>query len=476
MAIVNVNSISGINSITAQSTSLNFYTAAGSNLPISAATLNVGTGASVSSPATNVLTLGTNNVESVRIDSSGRLGIGTANPSTIFHIRQPADNNGITISHATRIGRWRLEHSGVNSENFVFIQNNGTSDAVSYVLGRDMHEWYTGNTTRISLTSSGNLGIGTAPTERAHIYSSGDVKLLVETPSSGVNANSALYLKTASEGNWLLQTGNAVSGGLRIYDATAGVERIRVTSSGLVGIGTINPTSHLSVRGTIESLTDTNDPNSSTEGGQLILRAPINQAGTKYRFNIDNYYGTSGGQPSAASNFRIFREDDSTTANGTILFNIDSNGRVVTPLQPRSNWQISANTTTYVRSVFIKRDTGNYVSSVPAGNGSTHGSVGRFTAPLNGTYLITIRGTGTTISGSNELLSVYGSWTSSTNVLNATNEVLDLRCTPLINDGIGWAATLYLNANDYWELDWYRPASTTYVGATVWDISTVLLG
>ena len=44
--------------------------------------INVGTGASISSPATNVLALGTNNAESVRLDSSGRLGIGTNNPNS----------------------------------------------------------------------------------------------------------------------------------------------------------------------------------------------------------------------------------------------------------------------------------------------------------------------------------------------------------------------------------------------------------
>ena len=49
--------------------------------PLAASTgLNVGTGASISSPATNVLTLGTNNVESVRIDSSGNVGINSTSP------------------------------------------------------------------------------------------------------------------------------------------------------------------------------------------------------------------------------------------------------------------------------------------------------------------------------------------------------------------------------------------------------------
>ena len=46
--------------------------------PLAASTgLNVGTGASISSPVTNVLTLGTNNSERVRIGSTGSVGIGT---------------------------------------------------------------------------------------------------------------------------------------------------------------------------------------------------------------------------------------------------------------------------------------------------------------------------------------------------------------------------------------------------------------
>lgn len=155
---------------------------------------------------------------------------------------------------------------------------------------------------------------------------------------------------------------------------------------------------------------------------------------------------------------------------------IDNSGRILTPNQPSANWRISCNISTFVRSLSIRRDAANNVTSSAAGNGTSHGSVGRFTAPVAGVYLITIRGTGSTISGSNELLTVYGSWSTAINVLSPGDEVLDLRVTPVLNDGVGWSCTLYLSANDYWELDWYRPASTTYVGTTIWDISTVLLG
>jgi hypothetical protein len=248
-----------------------------------------------------------------------------------------------------------------------------------------------------------------------------------------------------------------------------GVESARFDSNGRLGIGTANPSEALHVL-------------RATNGGQFA----VDNTGQEYTsINLKNT-GTRKGvlEWSNTGNILSLAVDGAGSPTGSLHFEtnslsrmiIDSSGRVTTPYQPAANWVISANTSTFVRSVSIKRDANNNVSSVAAGNGSSHGSVGRFTAPVAGVYLITIRGASSTISGSNELLSVYGSWSTTTNVLNPTNEVLDLRCTPLINDGIGWACTLYLSANDYWELDWYRPAPTTYVGTTLWDISTILLG
>jgi len=49
--------------------------------------LLVGTGASISSPATNVLTLGTNNSERVRIGSTGNVGVGTNFAQTKLDVR-----------------------------------------------------------------------------------------------------------------------------------------------------------------------------------------------------------------------------------------------------------------------------------------------------------------------------------------------------------------------------------------------------
>ncbi len=71
---------------------------------LSVDTLSVGTGATVHSPASNVLTVGTNNEERLRIDSSGRILIGTQTPGPTGAEQltiEDSSNSGITIRSGT---------------------------------------------------------------------------------------------------------------------------------------------------------------------------------------------------------------------------------------------------------------------------------------------------------------------------------------------------------------------------------------
>lgn len=79
MTVIRNNSISGINSITAQSSALNFYDSTGNTLAISADVtggVTVATGATISG-STNTITASTNGSERLRIHSSGKVGINT---------------------------------------------------------------------------------------------------------------------------------------------------------------------------------------------------------------------------------------------------------------------------------------------------------------------------------------------------------------------------------------------------------------
>jgi len=445
--------------------------------------LNIGTGTSISSPATNVLTLGTNNVESVRIDSSGRLGIGITNPSTIFHIRQPADSNGITISHATRIGKWRLEHSGVNSENFAFIQNNGTSDAASYVAGRDVHYWLTNGIERMYLSSSGNLGIGTNnPTARLQVNgstakTSADGAPIAFSSNDAANAFQLVFQRSASTDAVPVWSISSVEQGIAYRSLSLqpnGGNTLIGMGGGNLGVGTANPSYPLEVRGGNNNIITAKVTNGQY-GGIQLLSEEGNDLTLGYARNTSNY-----GAQTTAGDFSV-----KTTAprlhfpigpgNANSVMILDSSGRVQMPSQPSGAWFLNVSAGG-VRSVSIRKNIGNCISSVGGGNGS-NGSVGRFTAPVAGAYLISLFASAVS-SSSQCLMSVYGSWTSATNNVYATQEVFDCRVTRPPEDGGGWSQVFYFNATDYWEIDWYRPgAPTAYIDSGMTMYVTVhLLG
>tara|TARA_Y100000004_G_scaffold173048_1_gene210507 strand:- start:82 stop:1248 length:1167 start_codon:yes stop_codon:yes gene_type:complete len=161
-------------------------------------------------------------------------------------------------------------------------------------------------------------------------------------------------------------------------------------NGGKVGIGTDQPSVKLSVRGTIESLAD-RDGTSASEGGQLVLRAPIDQTGTKYRYGVDCYWGnTIYGRLSGdeVSGVRIIREDDNPAANGITLFTVDQAGLTRMPYQPAFRAGRSGNYSPGAGADIIfnstagtgKFNTGNHYDT----------SNGRFTAPCAGTYIFAV--------------------------------------------------------------------------------------
>jgi len=78
--------------------------------------LIVGTGASVYSPTTNVLSLGTNNTEKVRIDSSGNFNlVNTAGIMTAFKYETPALINNHFKSQSTTAGAYVRMYAAASS-------------------------------------------------------------------------------------------------------------------------------------------------------------------------------------------------------------------------------------------------------------------------------------------------------------------------------------------------------------------------
>jgi len=195
---------------------------------------------------------------------------------------------------------------------------------------------------------------------------------------------------------------------------------MNVTSSG-VGIGTLTPQDKLTVLGKIQIQQDDGSNN------RIVLRG---KPGSSYRYGIDN--------DSSSNNFRIFREDDATTANGVVYMNIDSSGRVTKPYQPAFRAYYSSRTTTVGSGTFVFDQVDNNIGS----HYST--STGRFTAPISGYYHISCciqHSGGTSTAGYVDIRKNGG-------VLYVRNE----HTFGAVFSSIGTSVTVYLVAGDYVEL------------------------
>jgi hypothetical protein len=185
-------------------------------------------------------------------DASGNVGVGTASPAQLLHVSK---NSGAQI---------RVD-SGISN----VVSAIGSSASAGYVgtTSNDSFQILTNNTERLRIDSSGNVGVGeTNPTFKMEIVSSSSyLTLKLKEPSALANVGPTIRFqaKNASGNYWdcgtisvrntsASMTAGAESSYMSFYTTTAGAEaeRLRINSSGDVGIGTSSPVSKLDVRGT----------------------------------------------------------------------------------------------------------------------------------------------------------------------------------------------------------------------------------
>jgi hypothetical protein len=197
----------------------------------------------------------------MRITSSGNVGIGTTNPEELLELSSSNTTGGQLLMESTGSAtdsyagmRFKIaggSDGGYEKAGIFAIRGSGGFNDLSLIFATNTAADATNVTSaneRMRITGAGNVGIGTtSPSEKLDISGTGDVKAIVQTTSSGSGANTALGVKTAADGNWLIQTGNAISSGLRFYDVTNSAERMRITSGGDVLIG-LTSGARLSVR------------------------------------------------------------------------------------------------------------------------------------------------------------------------------------------------------------------------------------
>ena len=218
-------------------------------------------------------TFGTTVVERMRITESGNVGIGTTAPQAPLHVIAASSANDALIQE------WSYTSADLDVYSLM-LKQTVTSGVVRYNFSM------VNNSTAyndVLVLDRGKVGIGTTnPDVKFHVQGS---NLMATLRNSDTAANQYSQLEFVAGSRYAyIWLGNqnttswAGDGGLNIYTDfgnmdfwTAGTQKMRLTASGNLGIGTTNPTQILHVTGNIRVTGAYYDSgNSAGTSGQIL--------------------------------------------------------------------------------------------------------------------------------------------------------------------------------------------------------------
>ena len=192
--------------------------------------------------------------EKLRITSAGSVGIGTDNPETVRgnNVLEVAGTTGgeviasrndTSMTDGDFIGGFVFKNrdAGGDPNHFggMYAKANGTAGAMDLHFSSDRTRYESDNPD-LTITNS-NVGIGTDnPALKLHVEDSGSQ--IIRFARTGIGAGS---LDIDGDGNAVF---NSHTTNADVIFHTQTNERLRITSGGLVGIGTDNPGSVLDIR------------------------------------------------------------------------------------------------------------------------------------------------------------------------------------------------------------------------------------
>jgi hypothetical protein len=293
-------------------------------------------------------------VDQILPSTSTNVAIGTATGSVT--LVGSVSGTSITNSGVTTVA--------AGSASAPSITPTGDSNTGIFFPSADTIAFAEGGVEALRIDSSSNIGIGTNnPGAKLEVFGDPTCTLYIRGGGPGSDVSRRATLGLYASGNKIYNLrADASDGSFQVLDSST--ERLRIDSSGNVGIGTDNPGAGIKlhvVGGEIKA----GRVDASQEGGQVSFgRATDNATG----WYIDVYGNTS--TPS-------LRFVD--VSNASVRATIDGSGRLTLPSQPSFMVHgATFNSTTpdiYLGSV-VDHNVGNHFST----------TTGLFTAPISGKY------------------------------------------------------------------------------------------
>jgi hypothetical protein len=230
------------------------------NIGGGAAGLNAATSVNFYTAANNTTVTGT---QRLTINASGNVGIGTNSPSGLLHLSANTATTTLPsiVFQDTGTTSTRLGSLTNNNGDLVLAMTSSLTDLRSAITLFDSRimTFTTSGSEKMRIDSSGNVGIATtSPTQKLSI--SGDGGSLANTAAislwDGNSASSRRWaIANGASATGISQIGaltfNVGSGSLTADPLSSGVEVMRMTSGGVVGIGVTSPTNSLDTAGKI---------------------------------------------------------------------------------------------------------------------------------------------------------------------------------------------------------------------------------